>query len=184
MQGNGFDLEQVSDWRKLYRKPIVVDECAYEGNIPHNWGNITGEEMTHRFWEGFSRGGYVGHGETYVHPDDILWWSKGGVLHGKSPARIQFLRDIMADGPVIDPLGANWDLNQSGRGDDYRLIYFGRHRPAYKDLTLPEEKQYSVDIIDTWSMSIYRLDGSFSGKCRINLPAKPHMALRLRVIQE
>lgn len=176
------DLEQVSEWRKLYRKPIVVDECAYEGNIPNNWGNITGEEMTHRFWEGVSRGGYVGHGETYLHPEDILWWSKGGVLHGQSPARIQFLRDIMEDGPAINPLGANWDLNQSGSGDDYRLIYFGRHRPAYKDIALPADKNYTVEIIDTWAMSITRLDGSFSGKCRIDLPAKPHMALRIRVV--
>ena len=178
------ELEQVSEWRRLYRKPIVVDECAYEGNIPNNWGNITAEEMTHRFWEGFSRGGYVGHGETYVHPADILWWSKGGVLHGQSPARIQFLRDIMEAGPAINPLGTNWDLNQSGSGDNYRLVYFGRHRPAYKDITLPEDKQYSIDIIDTWEMTIHTLDGSFSGKCRINLPGKPHMALRIHAIKD
>lgn len=30
----------------------MVDECAYEGNINYGWGNITGEEMTRRFWEG------------------------------------------------------------------------------------------------------------------------------------
>ena len=121
------DLTQVNEWRRLYKKPIVVDECAYEGNIPHNWGNITGQEMTHRFWEGFSPGGYVGHGETYVHPDDVLWWSKGGVLHGDSPARIAFLREIMEAGPAIDPRGGYWDLNQSTSEDDaYRLIYFGR----------------------------------------------------------
>jgi hypothetical protein len=178
------DLEQVSEWRKLYRKPIVVDECAYEGNIPNNWGNISGEEMAHRFWEGFSRGGYVGHGETYVHPEDILWWSKGGVLYGQSPARIQFLRDIMEEGPAINPLGANWDLNQSGSGDQYRLIYFGRHQPAYKDITLPETKKYTIDIIDTWSMTIRKLDDTYSGKCRINLPGKPHMALRIRAVEE
>ncbi len=176
------DLEQVSEWRKLYRKPVVVDECAYEGNIPNNWGNITAEEMTHRFWEGFSRGGYVGHGETYLHPEDILWWSKGGVLHGQSPARIQFLRDIMEAGPAINPVGANWDLNQSGSADDYRLIYFGRHRPAYKDIALPADKNYTVEIIDTWAMTITRLDGTFSGKCRIDLPAKPHIAVRIRVV--
>jgi hypothetical protein len=174
------DLEQVSEWRTLYRKPIVVDECAYEGNIPNNWGNITGEEMVHRFWEGVSRGGYVGHGETFLHPQDILWWSKGGVLHGLSPARIQFLRAIMESGPPVDPVGENWDLNQSGSGDSYRLVYFGRHRPAYKDITLPEDRQYTIDIIDTWEMTIHHLEGTFSGQCRINLPAKPHMALRIR----
>jgi hypothetical protein len=176
------DLEQVSEWRRLYQKPIVVDECAYEGNIPHNWGNITAEEMTHRFWDGFSRGGYVGHGETYLHPEDILWWSKGGVLYGQSPARIQFLRDIMEAGPRIDPLGASWDLNQSGNGDDYRLIYFGKHRPAYKDITLPEHKQYTIDIIDTWLMTMTPLPGTYSGQCRVNLPGQPYLAIRIRAV--
>ena len=41
-------------------------------------------------------GCYVGHGETYKHPQDILWWAKGGVLHGQSPRRIQWLKEFMA----------------------------------------------------------------------------------------
>jgi len=159
----------------------VVDECCYEGNIPYNWGNITVQEMTHRFWEGFSRGGYVGHGETYLHPEDILWWSKGGVLHGGSPARIAFLREIMEEGPAINPHGGSWDLNQSaGRDDAYRLIYFGINRPAYKDITLPEDAGYTVEVIDTWAMTITRLEGTFSGQCRVDLPGKPYIALRIR----
>ena len=134
------DLRRSATGASLYKKPVVVDECCYEGNIPHNWGNITAQEMTHRFWEGFSRGGYVGHGETYLHPEDILWWSKGGVLHGDSPARIAFLRQIMEAGPAIDPRGAHWDLNQSTDAEDtYRLIYFGINRPAYKDIELPAD---------------------------------------------
>ena len=178
------DLTQVSRWREEYQKPVVVDECCYEGNIPNNWGNITAEEMTHRFWEGFSRGGYVGHGETYVHPDDILWWSKGGVLHGESPARIAFLRQIMEDGPAIDPRGGYWDLNQSTSDDDaYRLIYFGINRPAYKDIELPADREYTIDVIDTWEMTITPLAGTFSGKCRVKLPGKPHIALRVRRVE-
>jgi len=175
------DLTQVSHWRELYKKPVVVDECCYEGNISHNWGNITAQEMVHRFWEGFSRGGYVGHGETYLHPDDILWWSKGGVLHGDSPARIAFLRWIMEAGPAIDPRGGYWDLNQStDLADNYRLIYFGIHRPAYKDIALPEDAAYTIDVIDTWEMTITPLQGGFSGNCRVPLPAKPYIALRIR----
>ncbi len=138
--------------------------------------------MTHRFWEGFSRGGYVGHGETYLHPDDILWWSKGGVLHGQSPERIAFLRQIMEEGPAIDPRGNYWDLNQSTSADDaYRLIYFGINRPAYKDINLSEGHKYTVEVIDTWEMTITPLAGTFSGKCRVTLPGKPHIALRIRV---
>lgn len=86
--------EMTTDWRGLYGKPIVVDECGYEGNIDQGWGNITGEETTRRFWEGAVRGGYVGHGETYVDPDDVLWWAKGGRLKGTSPDRIGFLRRV------------------------------------------------------------------------------------------
>ncbi|MBN1247832.1 MAG: DUF5060 domain-containing protein [Anaerolineae bacterium] len=173
------NLEDVSLWREQYGKPVVVDECQYEGNIQHNWGNITAQELTHRFWEGSARGGYVGHGETYLHPEDILWWSKGGILHGQSPARIAFLRAIMEEGPAIDPFRANWDLTQGG-DDTYRLIYLGRHRPAIKPVTLPENRHYTVEVIDTWDMTITPLEGTFSGSCQIPLPGKPYLALRIR----
>ena len=173
------DLTQVSRWREQYGKPVVVDECQYEGNIPNNWGNITAEELVHRFWEGSVRGGYVGHGETYLHPDDILWWSKGGVLHGESPARIAFLREIMEAGPTLDPYGTNWDLTQAG-DDDYRLIYVGRHRPAAKTLKLPEGRHYTVDIIDTWGMTITPLEGTFAGTVEIDLPGTLNVAVRVR----
>jgi hypothetical protein len=175
------DLTQVTTWRAQYHKPVVVDECAYEGNIPNNWGNITAEEMSHRFWEGFARGGYVGHGETYLHPEDILWWSKGGVLHGESPARIAFLREIIEAGPVIDPVEIHWDIHQAG-SEDYRLIYFGIHRPAAKEIRLPETRKYSIDVIDTWEMTVTRLEGDFTGVCRVDLPGKPYIALRVQAI--
>lgn len=48
--------ELVDEWREKYRKPIVMDEIAYEGNIQHGWGNISGEEMLRRFWEAACRG--------------------------------------------------------------------------------------------------------------------------------
>ena len=122
------DLEQVREWRETYGKPVVVDECCYEGNIQNRWGNISAREMVHRFWQGTVGGGYVGHGETYLHPEDILWWSKGGVLHGESPARIAFLRDVLEDSP---PAGLE-PVNQVGasKGTDYYLYYFGVAQPA------------------------------------------------------
>ncbi|MDE7259673.1 MAG: DUF5605 domain-containing protein, partial [Lachnospiraceae bacterium] len=48
------------------------------------------------------QGGYCTHGETYLSDDDILWWSRGGILKGKSVERIGFLKDIMDSlpGPV------------------------------------------------------------------------------------
>ncbi|WP_456085559.1 family 43 glycosylhydrolase [Microbacterium timonense] len=31
--------------------------------------------------------------------DEVLWWSKGGVLHGTSPDRIRFLEQLIAEAP-------------------------------------------------------------------------------------
>ena len=103
-------------YRDVYRKPIVFDEIKYEGNIPLRWGNLSAEEMVHRFWECIIAGTYPGHGECYLHPHDMLWWSKGGVLHGQSPARIAFLRDILATSPAdgIEPID-KWQVPERGR---------------------------------------------------------------------
>ena len=87
--------EVTDELRERYRKPVVLDEIAYEGNIQHGWGNIIGEEMLRRFWEAACRGGYPGHGETYLCPENVLWWSHGGVLRGESPKRFGLLRRIM-----------------------------------------------------------------------------------------
>ncbi len=115
-----------------------------------------------------------------MHPEDILWWSKGGLLHGESPARIAFLREVMEAGPAIDPYQTYWDLTQAG-DDNYRLIYLGRHRPVVKAVTLPADRQYTIEVIDTWEMTITPLEGAFSGPCQIPLPGKPYVAVRIRL---
>ena len=67
-------------YRDVYRKPIVFDEVKYEGDLPKRWGNLSAEELVFRFWEGTIAGTYVGHGETFLSPDNVIWWAKGGVL--------------------------------------------------------------------------------------------------------
>lgn len=101
------DLHRVPLWLKKYGKPVVVDECGYEGDISMVWGDLSPEEMVLRFWVGFTLGGSVGHGETYVNPEGVLWWSKGGQLHGESAPRIAFLRQIFEQAPAagLTPLG-------------------------------------------------------------------------------
>jgi hypothetical protein len=94
------NLYRVPLWLKKYGKPVVVDECCYEGDISMMWGDLSPEEMVLRFWVGFTLGGYVGHGETYMNQEEILWWSKGGQLHGESVPRIAFLRDIFEKAPA------------------------------------------------------------------------------------
>ena len=174
-------LEQTGRWRELYRKPVVVDECGYEGNIHRGWGNLPAWELVRRFWEGVARGGYVGHGETYMHPEDILWWSKGGVLHGESPARIAFLREILEDAPDegLDDM-SDHDMACAGKAGEYYLMYFGFRQPAFRRLELPENARFTVEIIDTWEMTITPVEGTFSGECEVQLPGRPYIVLRVK----
>jgi hypothetical protein len=171
-------LDLVETWRQQYRKPVVVDECCYEGNIPRGWGNISARELVHRFWEATVRGGYAGHGETYLHPQDILWWSKGGELHGESPARLAFLRQVLEAGPPrgFDPVGERC----ARKTEDHYLWYFGVHQPARYRLDLPASKAYRAEWIDPWEMTITPVEGEFRGQCDIPLPGKPYQALRLQ----
>jgi len=97
-------INRVPAWLKMYRKPVVIDECGYEGDIHMMWGDLSPEEMVARFWLGFAQGGYVGHGETYVNQEEVLWWSKGGQLHGTSAPRIAFLRQIFEQAPGLTPV--------------------------------------------------------------------------------
>jgi hypothetical protein len=176
-------LDLVHKWRELYRKPVVVDECCYEGDIPNGWGNLTPQEMTRRFWEGTVRGGYVGHGETYLDPQEILWWSKGGVLHGQSTARIAFLRRILEEIPEgwLDPVGeiTNTHLPGVGQPGKYYLTYFGVRQPGEVTFNLPGEGDFYLDIIDTWEMTVTPVAGTFQKAITVQLPGKPYLAVRI-----
>jgi hypothetical protein len=89
----------MTAWQRQYGKPVVVDECGYEGDIDQLWGDLPAVELVRRFWLGFVDGGYVGHGETYWNEQEILWWSKGGNLRGESVPRIAFLRRVIEGVP-------------------------------------------------------------------------------------
>lgn len=199
--------ELVNEWRERYRKPVVLDEIAYEGDIQHGWGNITGQEMTRRFWEAFVRGGYPGHGETFLgfwtdqsgrvsdeadpgretsEGMQVLWWAHGGRLQGESPARIRFLKTIMDQTPEpgLRPLEGWWDaaagtvdLFPAGKG--YYLFYFSFMRPAFRDFYFNDDKKYRVEVIDTWNMTIEDT-GICSGHFRVKLPGRQYMAVRIR----
>ncbi|NLD44049.1 MAG: DUF5060 domain-containing protein [Chloroflexi bacterium] len=172
-----WDLSRALEWREAYGKPVINDECQYEGNIPNQWGNIPARELVHRFWLGTVGGMYVGHGETYLHPDEILWWSKGGVLHGESPARLAFLRQVLEEGPVegLEPQGRRV-AGQAGR---YYLHYTGVHQPAEWSFELPEGQHYRAELLDPWEMTVTPLADDLSGEFTVRLPGKPYQAVRL-----
>ncbi len=177
------DLEQTRAWREKARKPVVVDECCYEGNIWQGWGNITAQEMVHRFWLGTVHGGYVGHGETYEHPKDILWWAKGGELHGESAPRLAFLRQILENGPAagLDPIDEVIRMFAcAGQPHVSYMTYFGVHQPARMTFNLPEGEQYTAEVIDTWAMTTTPLEQPVVRGAVVPLPGKPYQAVVLR----
>ena len=128
-------LEDIQDWRELYLKPVIIDECVYEGNIPNDWGNLTPQEMVNRFWIAWCRGAYCTHGETYIHPENILWWSKGGKLYGKSPDRIAFLHRIMTETPAegVYPFHNKWNKETYLiKDNELHLERTGSHSELFK----------------------------------------------------
>ncbi|MFZ6029258.1 MAG: DUF5060 domain-containing protein [Chloroflexota bacterium] len=180
------DFRRIPEWFGEYKKPLVIDECGYEGNIDRGWGYLTGKEMVSRFWRGFAMGAYVGHGETYVNPEGNLWWSKGGELQGSSPARIAFLRKLIEGLPekgfsLIEP-AASFIHKSAGCGiyPEFGLYYFGLNQPSFQWIHLPESGTWQIDIIDTWEMTVTSAGSNFSGHCRLELPGKEGIAVRIR----
>jgi hypothetical protein len=190
-------------YRDVYRKPIVFDEIKYEGDIPKRWGNLSAQEMVHRFWECIVAGTYPGHGETYQSPDDILWWSKGGVLKGQSPARIAFLRDILVTAPAdgIEPIDKWQYPDIGGKAGAYYLVYLGHDAPRSWRFALPRHEladgmKFKVEVLDTWNMTIEPIADPYTLKREseylfvdkdgrnVDLPGRPGMALRITRVEK
>jgi hypothetical protein len=187
-------------FRDLVNKPVVFDEVKYEGDFPQRWGNLSAVEMLRRCWHGTVDGTYVGHGETYKHPQDVVWWARGGTLRGQSPARIGFLRKVIEDAPApLDPLDKWQDERTAGKRGEYYLVYFGAESPAEWVVDLPRAKwdrplKLKAEILDTWEMTVTPVPGEFAfepgtgyrmtpkGDGTIKLPGKPDVAVRLRAV--
>jgi hypothetical protein len=172
--------EETGSWRDRWGKPVVIDECAYEGDLEFDWGNISGEELLRRFWEGAVRGGYVGHGETYWSAEHKIWWAKGGRLHGTSHARIGFLADVVAASPtgVLEPLESDFELPWAGVEDKYLVSYHGFGRPRERHVLLPPGR-WRVEVLDTWECAITPVPGIHETFVLVPLPGKPYQAVRL-----
>lgn len=180
--------ELTDQWRTLYQKPVVMDEIAYEGNIQYGWGNIPGDEMLRRFWETAVRGSYPGHGETYLSPDNILWWSHGGKLHGTSHKRFSLLHEILSETPGIGlkPCAFDWDCVAAQPEEDghglYYLLYFSFMQPSFRDFYFDDTTPVRVTVLDTQA-GIREEIGIFTGKFRVMLSEKPYMAIRIQQVE-
>jgi hypothetical protein len=196
-------------YRDAYRKPVVYDEVKYEGNIESRWGQLTPEELVFRFWNATVAGTYCGHGETYKSDDQILWWSKGGVLKGQSPARLAFLKKVLDDAPPegVEPIDRWQEPEYGGRAPDYYLVYLGKQAaiswefkllkpPGGAGRQLADGMKFTAEVLDTWNMTITPVDGVFSLKKKdsyffadavgrsVPLPSKPYMAIRIKRVKD
>jgi hypothetical protein len=188
--------------RDTYHKPVVYDEVQYEGNIPQGWGRLSAEELVFRFWNTAVAGTYCGHGETFKSDDQVLWWSKGGVLKGQSPARLAFLKKVLADAPAegIEPVDGHPEMG--GQPGKYYLVYSGKQMPTNWDFQIPKPApdqpqiadgmKFTVEVLDTWNMTVTPVSGEFTLKQKndsfyadangrsIPLPGKPYIAIRIK----
>lgn len=201
---NGCAVEEpgrAEMYRGVWRKPVVYDEVKYEGRTHYRWGNLSGEEMVHRFWCGTVAGTYVGHGDYFATDVEDTWTSFGGKLTGVSAPRLAFLRKVLEEGPAqgIDPIDKWQDVNTGGVPGLYYLTYFGHEKPTewgfrlYKNGVV-DGQRYQVEVLDTWDMTVTPIDGEFTTKKldnyhfvdasgrKVSLPGKPGMAVRVRRI--
>lgn len=193
------DFGRATLYRDVYRKPIVFDEVKYEGDIPERWGDLSAEEMVACFWQGTIAGTYVGHSETYRHPSEVLWWSRGGKLRGQSSPRIAFLRKVLDSAPAegLEPIDKWQDLQTCGKPGEYYLIYLGKQRPTEWLFELPRAglsagMSFTAEVLDTWNMTITPVDGVFKiivdatyryhaeDLKKIQLSGNPYTAIRIR----
>jgi hypothetical protein len=202
----GVDFGVYKTHRDVYHKPVIYDEVGYEGNLAQRWGRLTPEELVDKFWKAIVSGAYMTHGETYTHPQDIIWWAKGGVLRGKSPDRIAFLKKIVEESgiPGFEPLDRWWILNGAGYNGKYYLFYFGYERPTEWKFELPAFKvqceisigtKFRVEIIDAWNMTITTVEelyevtdkDRYNYTCcynpKVDLPGKQFIAVRVTRVE-
>jgi hypothetical protein len=178
-----YDFEKSPERMAAWNKPIIYDEIQYEGNIARRWGNLSPEEMTHRFWRATVYGVYATHGETYMvtdgsPADPSPVWSDAGRLHGTSPARITFLRKLLEKSGTTGLMAAEnpYYLN-AGNPGTVILYYFDYHCVGEYEFPLPEKVEFKATMIDPWAMTESPLPGTFSGKSKIKLTGKPYMAV-------
>lgn len=207
---NGSAVEDANSaglYRDVWRKPVVYDEIKYEGDYPRRWGQLTGEELVFRFWNGTVAGTYVGHGETFQTAPEIYWWYKGGTLVGQSPPRLAFLKQVLNDAPAdgIEPIDKWQNPEYGGRPFEYYLVYLGKQTPTNWLFRLPkspfdkskegatvEGMKFTAEVLDTWNMTVSPVPGVFTlGKPagyfvadkdarEIELPDRPYQAIRIK----
>jgi hypothetical protein len=193
------EFGKPDSFRQGAQKPVIFDEIEYEGkDNTKSWAHLAPEDMVYRFWLGIVAGTYVTHGETYYSSPGVAWISRGGKLMGQSPARIAFLKSILATAPMEGMIPINpqdTTIGMIGKVGEYYLIYFGKAEPTQWDFSLPAGRfvrpgtKYRIDVIDTWNMTVTPVDElatippkstTSAAPVVIQLPGRPYIALRIQ----
>ena len=108
-------------------------------------------------------------------------------LRGESWKRIGFLLDILRDVPGhgLKYLPAEWDSvcavpedAEQAEKTGYRLYYYSFMRPSFRNFYFDDNTLYHAEVIDTWNMTVTDA-GIHRGRFRVDLPARPYMAVRI-----
>ncbi|WP_405904456.1 DUF5605 domain-containing protein [Streptomyces sp. NBC_00656] len=159
-------------------KPVLVDDCGAEGDDPEDPERaLTGTELLCRLWEAVCRGGYAGHAEAW---GEDAWSDGGGRLTGTAVERIAFLKDVLGAAPAgLGHTPETYDASTLEVPGEYVLQYLGPHRYPRRSFALPGGT-WSVEVLDTWNMSVRALDDAGEDRVTVGLPAEPYLAIRLR----
>ncbi len=208
-EGPVLETGRSSIVRSIYPKPVIFDEVAYEGNLKSRWGRLSGQEMLYRMWNGLVGGTFVTHGECYQYQEgdyDTIFWAKGGPWRGESWKRIPLMRQVLSDMPhPMMMADVSRDELTSTAGDGYYLLYFGKRVQDHWLFNLPVKNgdyaspakgdRYSVEIIDTWNMTITPIDKVFElsdqndyryydkDLQKVWLPLQPYLLLRIKKVE-
>jgi hypothetical protein len=130
-------------------------------------------ELVYQFWFATVGGCYASQGESFLLPNGSLHMVQGGSFEGSSPPRLGFLRAVLDDLtiPGLDPID-KWDDPAYVAGWPRRqyLQYLGRAGGASWSFRIPQGNKgerveigdvFEVDLIDTWNMTVTKVDRPF-----------------------
>lgn len=77
-----------------------------------------------------------------------------------------------------EPAAGSWAYPTGGVGDELLISYLGQTQPSRHLFVLSPHLSYTVDVIDTWEMTIRTVARGTRGRIDVPLPGRPHIAVR------
>ncbi len=154
--------------KKAYGKPVINDEYQYEGNLPDEWGNSSGEVELERHWRSVMAGGYATHGEAFIKDNNRdIFWAYGGDMTGESARRLKFMKELIAKCPFEqmerDPVNSDSQHYYTlKKGTDFYLVFMRDDMPGKSlwvgDWSSLDRKtvRYKATVYDVWNCTLVK----------------------------